>query len=85
MTGSQAFATIMATLETEANPEACVAMRDQYGIHAEISYGVPMRRLLQLGTSAGTDHQLALDLWAQGSYEARTVAAMVDEPEHVSR
>lgn len=85
MTTSQAFAQIVATLEGEADPDACVAMREQYGIHADQSYGVPMRRLLQMAKSAGSDHQLALDLWAQGSYEARTLAAMIDEPERVGR
>lgn len=85
MTTSHTFAEIVAALEDEADPDAVAAMSDQYGIHADSSYGVPMRRLLQIAKSAGVDHQLALDLWAQGSYEARTVAAMVDEPRCVSR
>ncbi|MGB3685790.1 MAG: DNA alkylation repair protein [Ornithinimicrobium sp.] len=84
MTQSEAFTHIVAALQDEADPDAVAAMREQYGIEADASYGVPMRRLLQLAKSAGADHDLAIDLWAQGSYEARTIAAMVDQPEFVS-
>lgn len=77
------LAEILATLAEEADPAAVVAMSEQYGIHAESSYGVPMRRLLQLGKAAGTDHELAQQLWAEGSYEARTIAALVDDPHQV--
>ncbi len=85
MRHSQTFTHIITTLQEQADPDAVAAMRDQYGIEADRSYGVPMRQLLKLAKSAGVDHQLALDLWAQGSYEARTLAAMVDEPACVSR
>ncbi len=85
MNTATVLAEILGTLSDEANPDACRAMRDQYGIHAENSYGVPMRRLLQLGKAAGHNHALALDLWVQGSYEAQTIAALVDDPAQVSR
>lgn len=78
------LADILATLSEEADPQAREAMREQYGIHAEQSYGVPMRRLLQIAKTTGTDHALALDLWAHGSYEARTIAALIDDPAQVS-
>lgn len=81
---SPELAHILATLTAEADPEACRSMEEQYGIHSAQSYGVPMRRLLQMGEDAGTDHQLALELWAQGSYEARTLAALIDDPQQVS-
>lgn len=77
------YSDIIATLESEVDPHARQTMADQYGIHAEKSYGVPMRRLLQIAKTTGRDHQLALELWAQGSYEARTIAALVDDPEQV--
>ena len=79
-----ALTDILATLSDEADPHARDAMREQYGIHAEQSYGVPMRRLLQIAKTTGTDHTLALELWSHGSYEARTLAAMIDDPEQVS-
>lgn len=85
MSTSAALSGILATLSDEADPAARRAMREQYGIHAETSYGVPMRRLLQIAAPVGPDHQLAVDLWSQGSYEARTLAALVDEPGEVSR
>lgn len=85
MTGAPAaIADIVEILENEADPQAREAMSEQYGIHAEDSYGVPMRRLLQIAKATGTDHAMASDLWAQGSYEARTIAAMIDDPADVS-
>ena len=78
MTTSAVLADILATLGAKSDPEVRRAMGEQYGIHAETSYGVPMRRLLEIARTAGTSHDLALDLWAQGSYETRTIAAIVD-------
>ncbi len=85
MTTSAVLADLLATLSAEADPETRRAMRERYGIHAETAYGVPMRRLLELAATAGTNHDLALDLWAEGSYEARTLAAMIADPAQVSR
>ncbi|MCC9193523.1 DNA alkylation repair protein [Arthrobacter sp. zg-Y916] len=85
MTTYTKLAEILDTLDEEADPEARQAMGDQYGIHAGSSYGVPMRRLLQIAKATGIDHDLALALWDQGSYEAQTLAAMVDDPGQVTR
>ena len=84
MSRSTELADILNTLSAEADPAACRSMEEQYGIHSEQSYGVPMRRLLQMGKDAGTDHELALELWAQGSYEAQTLAALIDDPKQVT-
>ncbi len=85
MSTSPELAEILVTLSAEADPESCRAMEEQYGIHSKQLHGVPMRRLLQMGKAGGTDHGLALELWAQGSYEARTLAALVDDPAQVTR
>jgi len=84
MSAVTTVAGIVDVLAQEADPDAQVAMREQYGIHADNMFGVPMRRLLQLGRQAGPDHDLALGLWDCGYYETRTIATLVDDPDRVS-
>ena len=55
-------------------------MGPRYGIHTVKAFGVPMAQMKQLAKQIGTDHQLALTLWDTGWYEARTVAAHIDDP-----
>ena len=81
---SMTAADILAVLGKEADPEAQRAMRQKYGIHTEKMFGVPMKRLLEIAKPLAPNHQLALELWDQGSYEARTIAALVDDPQQVS-
>ncbi len=85
MSTAAALADILAVLAEEADPDAQHAMRRQYGIHADKMFGVPMRRLLQIARSAEPNHELALQLWDHESYEARTIATMVDDPQQVTR
>ena len=56
----------------------------RYGIVAPRAFGVPMAELLKLAKRIGKDHALAAALWKSGWYEARLLAAMVDEPERVT-
>ena len=62
-----------------------VAGLARYGIKAARAFGVPMGKLLVLAKRIGKDHALALDLWESGWYEARLLAALVDDPEQVTR
>ena len=57
----------------------------RYGITAKHAFGVPMGTLLSLQKRLGTDHGLALALWASGWYEARLLAALVGDPQRVTR
>jgi len=57
----------------------------RYGIKAARAFGVPMGTLLALARRVGKDHALALGLWESGWYEARLLAALVDDPEQVTR
>jgi len=57
----------------------------RYGIEAERAFGVPMGTLLTLSKRLGKDHALALGLWESGWYEARLLAALVGDPERVTR
>ena len=56
----------------------------RYGIVARKAFGVPMRAMQSLAKDLGRDHNLAQALWETGWYEARTVAAFVDELERVT-
>ena len=55
-----------------------------FGIPPGKAYGVPMAQMQQLAKRLGRDHTLAAALWATGQYEARIVAAYVDEPGRVT-
>jgi 3-methyladenine DNA glycosylase AlkD len=57
----------------------------RYGIEAKRAFGVPMGTLLSLQKRLGTDHALAVALWESGWYEARLLAALVGDPERVTR
>jgi 3-methyladenine DNA glycosylase AlkD len=57
----------------------------RYGIEAERAFGVPMGTLLSLSKRVGKDHALATALWESGWYEARLLAALVGNPELLTR
>ncbi|MGH8630097.1 MAG: DNA alkylation repair protein [Burkholderiales bacterium] len=57
----------------------------RYGIQAKRPLGVPMGTLLSMRKKLGRDHALALALWKSGWYEARLLAALVDDPQQVTR
>lgn len=57
----------------------------RYGIVAPRAFGVPVATLLQLAKRLGKDHALAAALWKSGGYEARLLAAMVDDPRQLTR
>lgn len=62
-----------------------VAAMARYGIVARHAYGVTMAQLLGLKKRIGKDHALAIALWDSGWYEARLLAALVGEPERLTR
>jgi 3-methyladenine DNA glycosylase AlkD len=57
----------------------------RYGIVAKRAFGVSMSTMLSLKKRIGRDHQLAVQLWATGWYEARLMAALIDDPALVTR
>jgi len=57
----------------------------RYGIRAERAFGVTVGTLQSLAKRLGKDHALSLALWETGWYEARLLAAMVGEPQRVTR
>ena len=56
----------------------------RYNIPSDRAFGVPMRQIQALARQLGRDHGLAGELWASGWYEARLLAAYVDDPSLVT-
>jgi len=74
---------VIRKLEASANPEAVAGMA-RYGISPEKTLGISIPVLRRMARETGTDHGLALDLWASGIHEARILASMVDDPRAVT-
>jgi 3-methyladenine DNA glycosylase AlkD len=74
---------VVAELRAHANP-ANVAGMARYGINSENTLGVSIPSLRAMAKRIGTDHALALDLWASGIHEARVLAGLVDDPAAVT-
>lgn len=56
----------------------------RYGLVARHVFGVSVGDLQKYARTLGRDHTLALGLWDTGWYEARLLAAFVDEPDKVT-
>ncbi len=56
----------------------------RYGINVERAFGVSIYELRRIAKRLGTDHALALALWATGNHEARLLACFVDDPRLVT-
>jgi 3-methyladenine DNA glycosylase AlkD len=71
-------------LKNHASKKVREEMGPRYGIHTDKAFGVGMAEMQKLAKQVGQSHELALTLWETGWYEARTVAALVDEPDKVT-
>lgn len=56
----------------------------RFAIPSDNALGVSMSDIQAIAKRVGHDHDLADALWATGIYEARTLAAYVDDPEKVT-
>lgn len=56
----------------------------RYAIPSDHALGVSMGNIQALGKQLGRDHELAAALWDTGVYEARMLAAYVEEPARVT-
>jgi 3-methyladenine DNA glycosylase AlkD len=66
---------------------ASKATRDgmaRYGVPSDNAIGVTMANMKVLAKQIGPSHEVAAALWETGMYEARMVAALVDEPARVT-
>ncbi|HKY13424.1 MAG TPA: DNA alkylation repair protein [Microthrixaceae bacterium] len=71
-------------LQRHASDEIRDSMGTRFGIHTNHAFGVSMADMKRLARQLGPSHELAAGLWSTQLYEARTVAAMVEEPARVT-
>jgi 3-methyladenine DNA glycosylase AlkD len=74
---------VLAWLGTQASEEVRVGLQ-RYGIPNARAFGVPMGTMKRAAKRIGRDHGLARALWADGRYEARTMAVFLAEPGQLS-
>lgn len=77
-------ALILDGLRRKASKRTLEEMPTRYGVHAAKALGVSMANMKLVAKSATRSHDLAAALWKTGWYEARMVAAMLDEPAEVT-
>lgn len=75
---------VLAALEGLSSKRVRDDMESRYGIYTDKAFGVPMSAMQKVAKGLGRNHELAAALWATGWYEARTVAAFVEEPARVT-
>jgi len=76
-------AAIMRQLHSEGDESARAELGRRYGIHTDRAIGMSMARMKAIAKPLAPDHDLAAALWVTGLYEARTIAAHIDDPERV--
>jgi 3-methyladenine DNA glycosylase AlkD len=75
--------TVLTWLEQNATKETRAGMA-RFGIPSTKAFGVTVGALRSYAKKLGKDHALAQALWKSGWYEARMLAAFVDDPEQVT-
>jgi 3-methyladenine DNA glycosylase AlkD len=76
---------ILTILYSKANPKNVEGMV-RFGITSTNNVlGISMPFLRSLKKSIGTNHELALDLWETGVYEARLLAAFIADPKQITK
>src|SRR5262249_59390812 len=58
---------------------------ERFGIKVDHAVGINAPTLKALARRLGKDHELAATLWDSGVFEARAIAALIDEPAKVTR
>ncbi len=49
------------------------------------SFGIGLTQLRKLAKKVGRNHELALELWDSGVYDAKVVGTLIDEPKKMTR
>ena len=83
MKTDKSAAEILAELRSMGSQKDRAGM-SRYGINVENAFGVSIYELRRIAKRLGTDHALALSLWATGNHEARLLACFVDDPAAVT-
>jgi len=74
---------ILKKLKSYYNPRNIAGMA-RYGINVRKAYGVPAPVLRQMARSLRGDHKLAEKLWRSGIHDAKSLAALIDDPAQVN-
>lgn len=77
--GSPTVRNVLSALERLATPRD-LANLARFGIAATNPLGVSMAHIQKVAKGIGRDHALAAELWKTNVYEARLLAAYVDDP-----
>lgn len=77
------YTEIIRKLKSKRNPRNVAGMA-RFGINPKNTLGISVPVLRSMAKSIGTDHALALKLWASGIHEARLLAAFVDDSARVT-
>lgn len=56
----------------------------RYAIPSHNAYGVAVKDIKALGKKLGRNHELALELWQTGVYEARMLVAYIADPQQLT-
>lgn len=76
---------VLRELERNASKQFLIDMSARYGIVTQARvFGTPMAKMKRVAQALGRDHDFAERLWQTGVYEARMLASLVDDPEHVT-
>jgi 3-methyladenine DNA glycosylase AlkD len=74
---------ILKRLKSLRNPRNVAGMA-RFGINPRNTLGISIPTLRGIARHAGKDHRLAQELWRSDIHEARILAALVDDPAHVT-
>ncbi|UCG70067.1 MAG: DNA alkylation repair protein [Thermoplasmata archaeon] len=77
------YEVIIRNLKAQSDPKAVKGMA-RYGINPKNNYGISVTTLRKMAKEIGTEHELALRLWASGIRDARILAATIDDPDMVT-
>jgi 3-methyladenine DNA glycosylase AlkD len=75
---------VIDSLKSLADPDYLAGMT-HFAIKTDLALGVSAPRMRKLAKEIGTDHKLAMELWESNMHEARIVAALIDDPEQVTK
>ena len=83
--GAASVRALLAELKRLGSAKRVGEMATRYGIHTAMEvFGTSMADMRSIARRTGRDHALAAALWDAKVYEARMLAALVDEPEQVT-
>jgi 3-methyladenine DNA glycosylase AlkD len=74
---------VLQSLKSLGSPKARESMA-RFGIAVDNAHGITTPVLKAFARKLPRDHRLAAELWKSGIFEARAIAAMIDEPEKVT-